>query len=49
MQFTLKPPGEEFEDEDFEDDVNDAMQRLDDGEEWETVANDILGLGGITT
>jgi hypothetical protein len=42
VQFAAKPEGEEFEDDDFEDATDDALQRLEAGEGWETVVDDLF-------
>lgn len=49
VQFASKPEGEEFEDDDFEDATGDALQRLDSGEDWETVVDDLFGDGRDAT
>lgn len=45
MQFAEAPEGEggEFEDDQFDDDATAALERLDSGEGWETVVEDLFG------
>lgn len=33
------------EDEDFSDDFADAMARAESGEDWETIVNEVMGVG----
>jgi hypothetical protein len=45
VQMAERPAGEgdEFEDEEFEDDTASALDRLESGEDWETVVDDLFG------
>jgi hypothetical protein len=45
VQFHERPEGagEEFEDDEFEDEAAAALERLESGEGWETVVDDLFG------
>lgn len=42
----MAQPSEEFEDEDFEDDTKEILSRLNDGDDWQSVIEDVMGRDG---